>query len=202
MGCSQSAPKRNETSDLHIVANSFSNKKEVKDANAKVVILGNSGVGKSSIALRACHGRFNEEHQVTIGGAFLNHTVHLKNGVTVHLNIWDTAGQERFRSMGPLYYRDALGAIIVYDSNNVESFDSLPFWVNEIKSKGERKCRIIIVANKKDLPKNIQPEVVMKFCEQEQVPFIECSARTGENVSVLFEKIASYIYVTFKDIHF
>lgn len=202
MGCSHSFERRNETSNLHVVTNTFKDRKHTEDAKAKIVILGDSGVGKSSIALRACHGRFNEEHQVTIGGAFLSHTIYLKNGVAVKLNIWDTAGQERFRSMGPLYYRDALGAIIVYDSNNIESFNSLSFWVNEIKSKGERKCCIIVVANKKDLPKNIKPEVVMKFCEQEQVPFIECSAKTGENVNILFEKIANYIYVTFKGIHF
>ncbi|CRH02355.1 ras-related protein Rab-5B, putative [Plasmodium relictum] len=200
MGCSSSSQRRNSKKNINVITKPSGEKKKcVKDTKVKIVLLGDSGVGKSSIALHLCHGRFSEKHQVTIGSAFLHHVIELKNGTSMKLHIWDTGGQERFRSMAPLYYRDAYGAVVVYDSNNVESFDSLKYWINEIKSKGARNCCIMVVANKKDLPKKINSEMVMKFCEEENVSFIECSAKTGENINTLFEKIANRIYITFKE---
>ncbi|SOV81051.1 secretory complex protein 61 alpha [Plasmodium sp. gorilla clade G3] len=201
MGCSSSTERLTSTKNINIVTSpSQQQKKNAQDTKVKIVLLGDSGVGKSSIALYLCHGRFSEKHQVTIGAAFLHHNIELKNGATMKLHIWDTGGQERFRSMAPLYYRDAYGAVVVYDSNNVESFDSLKYWINEIKSNGPRNCCIMVVANKKDLPKKLNSEMVMKFCEQENVSFIECSAKTGENITTLFEKLASRIYSRFKEV--
>ncbi|CAG9471919.1 ras-related protein Rab-5B, putative [Plasmodium vivax] len=199
MGCASSSQRPTSTRNINIVT-SASEQQKKNDTKVKIVLLGDSGVGKSSIALYLCHGRFSEKHQVTIGAAFLHHTIELKNGATMKLHIWDTGGQERFRSMAPLYYRDAYGAVVVYDSNNVESFNSLKYWINEIKSNGSRNCCIMVVANKKDLPQKLNSEMVMKFCEQENVSFIECSAKTGENINTLFEKIASRIYLRFKEV--
>ncbi|EDL47308.1 small GTPase Rab5b [Plasmodium vivax India VII] len=176
MGCASSSQRPTSTRNINIVT-SASEQQKKNDTKVKIVLLGDSGVGKSSIALYLCHGRFSEKHQVTIGAAFLHHTIELKNGATMKLHIWDTGGQERFRSMAPLYYRDAYGAVVVYDSNNVESFNSLKYWINEIKSNGSRNCCIMVVANKKDLPQKLNSEMVMKFCEQENVSFIECSAK-------------------------
>lgn len=202
MGCAFSSENTVRENNLTIIKDTLGKGKNLRDAKVKIVLLGNSGVGKSSIALCLCHGRFSEHHQVTVGAAFFNHTIELKNGVSINLNIWDTGGQERFRSIAPLYYRDALGAIIVYDSNNAESFDSLRYWINEIKSKGARSCCIIVAANKKDLPKEIDSEIVSKFCAEEHVTLIECSAKTGENINLIFEKLAHFIYATFKEMLF
>ncbi|CAD2103754.1 ras-related protein Rab-5B, putative [Plasmodium vinckei lentum] len=195
MGCGSSTQRPQTTRNINVLASSEGQQKE--DKKVKVVLLGDSGVGKSSIALYLCHGRFSDSHQVTIGAAFLHHTIHLKNGETMKLHIWDTGGQERFRAMAPLYYRDAYGAVVVYDSNNPESFNSLKYWINEIKSSGPRNCCITVVANKKDLPQKINSEMVMKFCKEQHVSFIECSAKTGENIKTLFERLASHIYSRF-----
>ncbi|VWU48603.1 ras-related protein Rab-5B, putative [Hepatocystis sp. ex Piliocolobus tephrosceles] len=200
MGCTTSTPSGASTQNINVIPSGTAQQK--KDTKVKIVLLGDSGVGKSSIALFLCHGRFSDKHQVTIGAAFLHHTIQLKNGESMKLHIWDTGGQEKFRSLAPLYYRDAYGAIVVYDSNNVETFNSLKYWINEIKSKGPRNCYIMVVANKKDLPQKLNAEMVMQFCQQENVSFIECSAKTGENINTLFEKIASGIYSRYKDILF
>ncbi|KNC37608.1 Rab5b protein [Plasmodium falciparum RAJ116] len=104
MGCSSSTERLTSTKNINIVTSpAQQQKKNAQDTKVKIVLLGDSGVGKSSIALYLCHGRFSEKHQVTIGA-------------TMKLHIWDTGGQERFRSMAPLYYRDAYGAVVVYDS--------------------------------------------------------------------------------------
>jgi len=99
---------------------------------AKVILLGDSGVGKSSIATRYCKDEFNEQHDVTIGGAYMQQTVTLPDGTAVKMHIWDTGGSDRFRAMVSLYYRDAAAAIICYDVKDEKSFESVHYWVNEM----------------------------------------------------------------------
>ena len=107
---------------------------------AKIILLGDSAVGKSSIALRFCQDRFDEVHDVTIGGAYLQKVISIQNPENpagadqqVKMHIWDTGGHERFRSMINMYYRDAIGAIICYDLTNEQSFKSVEYWVREMK---------------------------------------------------------------------
>ena len=106
---------------------------------AKIVLLGESAVGKSSISLRFCQDRFDDVHDVTIGGAYIQKIVNIQNPENpsgpeqqVKLHIWDTGGSEKFRSMINLYYRDAVGAIICYDLTDERSFNAVQYWVNEM----------------------------------------------------------------------
>lgn len=118
---------------------------------AKVVLLGDSGVGKSSIAARFCKNTFSENYDVTIGGAYMQQTVNVK-GTIVKLHIWDTGGSDRFRSLVSMYYRDAMAAIVCYDLTNETSFQSVSYWTNEMQQKNNLdKFVIALAGNKSDI---------------------------------------------------
>lgn len=161
---------------------------------AKVVLLGDSGVGKSSLALRFCQGRFSPFHEVTIGAAFLQQIVRLRDGSQLRLQIWDTGGQERFRAMTHLYYRDAGGAVIVYDCTETNSQESVKYWVQELQSKGPQGVCIAVAANKCDVEKKLVDAKAMRtYCEDNGHLFVETSAKTGAHVGHLFESLANRI---------
>ncbi|KAF8821422.1 Rab 5 [Cardiosporidium cionae] len=168
--------------------------KHAKDA--KVVLLGESGVGKSSLALRFCQGRFSPFHEVTIGAAFLQQTILLSDGRHLKLHIWDTGGQERFRSIAPLYYNDVDGAVIVYDSNYLPSFEAIKYWISELRNNGPANCCLVVAANKSDLAERQVSTIDGKeFCKSESISFVECSAKNGENVGSIFEEVAKQITI-------
>ncbi len=159
----------------------------------KVVLLGDSGVGKSSLSLRFCQGRFPNFHEVTIGAAFLQQTVRLRDGSQVKLHIWDTGGQERFRSMSSLYYRDAAAAILVYDCTDPSSFESVKYWVEELRTKGPSNVAMVVAANKSDAAsekKLVDVTIAKQYCEDNKMSLFETSALSGENVTQLFESIS------------
>ena len=161
---------------------------------AKMVLLGDSGVGKSSLALRFCQGRFNPYHEVTIGAAFLQQIVRLRDGGQLKLHVWDTGGQERFRAMTHLYYRDAAGAVIVYDCTDAHSQASVDYWVQELQNKGPARCCMAVAANKSDVEtKAVDPKQMKAMCEEKGLLFVETSAKTGENVGHLFESLAARV---------
>ncbi len=115
-------------------------------------MLGDAAVGKSSIAQRFIKDLFDDKYEVTIGGAYLQKSVTLKNGKKLKVHLWDTGGAERFRSMAPLYYRDALGALLVYDISDKQSFNALDYWTKELDNHiKEEKMKIAIAGNKCDL---------------------------------------------------
>jgi small GTP-binding protein len=124
-------------------------KEQSKPIEAKIVLLGDQNVGKSSIAQRYCKNLFTGQHVATIGGAYLQQKVILNNGVTIKYHIWDTGGQERFRSMANLYYRDASAAILTYDISNEKSFESLNYWVEELKYKFDHEKLVLCLAGNK-----------------------------------------------------
>merc|ERR1740129_1140974 len=158
---------------------------------AKIVLLGDSGVGKSSLALRFCQGRFNPFHEVTIGAAFLQQIVRLRDGNLLKLHVWDTGGQERFRAMTHLYYRDAAGAVVVYDCTDEHSQASVMYWVQELQSKGPARCSMAVAANKSDEEhKAVDAKAMKAYCDENGLLFVETSAKTGENVGHLFESLA------------
>lgn len=161
---------------------------------AKIVLLGDSGVGKSSLALRFCQGRFNPYHEVTIGAAFLQQIVRLRDGSQLKLHVWDTGGQERFRAMTHLYYRDAAGAVIVYDCTDAHSQASVTYWVHEMQSKGPANVKIAVVANKSDVEtKAVDAKAMKAYCDEQGLLFVETSAKTGDNVGLLFESLAGRV---------
>lgn len=117
----------------------------------KIVILGASAVGKTSIILRYLSGKFKERTESTIGAAYSSTIFTDKKGNKEKIEIWDTAGQERYKALVPMYYRDANGAVIVYDITDKQSIKEAHHWVNELKSKGPDDIKIVVVGNKLDL---------------------------------------------------
>merc|ERR1712217_406292 len=143
---------------------------------AKIVLLGDSYVGKSSLAFRFCKGRFNQYYEATVGAAFLQQTVRLRDGNQLKLHVWDTGGQERFRSMTHLYYRDAAGAVIVYDRTDERSQQSVQYWVNELQSKGPARVQMAVAANKSDVEnKAVDTKAMKAYCDENQLLFVETS---------------------------
>ncbi|CDP17616.1 unnamed protein product [Coffea canephora] len=121
-----------------------------KSINAKLVLLGDVGAGKSSLVLRFVKGQFIEFQESTIGAAFFSQTVAV-NDATVKFEIWDTAGQERYHSLAPMYYRGAAAAIIVYDITNPASFERAKKWVLELQAQGNSNMVMALAGNKADL---------------------------------------------------
>lgn len=160
----------------------------------KVVLLGDSAVGKSSIVVRFIEGEFTEHTAATVGAAYLTETVNIGD-VAVKLEIWDTAGQERYRSLTPLYYKGALGAIVVFDLTNKDSLATARSWVSELLSNGESGMIIALAGNKADRKEDIQimdKDIEEFLSNNPEVSFyLETSAKTGFNVRGLFEKLAA-----------
>jgi small GTP-binding protein len=199
MGCLESRPISEGQSGLNV--NTQVKQTRHGPLESKIVLLGDSGVGKSSLSLRFCQGRFPSFHEVTIGAAFLQQTVRLRDGSQLKLSIWDTGGQERFRSMSSLYYRDAAGAILVYDCTDATSFESVKYWVDELRSKGPPNVSIVVAANKSDQPpekKQVDSGQAKSYCEQNGMLFFETSALTGDNVPQLFEGISARIISSYR----
>uniref|UniRef100_A0A453JHM1 Uncharacterized protein n=1 Tax=Aegilops tauschii subsp. strangulata TaxID=200361 RepID=A0A453JHM1_AEGTS len=118
--------------------------------NAKLVLLGDVGTGKSSLVLRFVKGQFVEFQESTIGAAFFSQTLAV-NDETVKFEIWDTAGQERYHSLAPMYYRGAAAAIVVYDITNAASFTRAKKWVQELQAQGNPNTVMALAGNKADM---------------------------------------------------
>jgi small GTP-binding protein len=157
----------------------------------KIVISGASTVGKSSIVERLVQGTFTEDGTTTCGADFYTHTCPV-NSDQVKLQIWDTAGQERFRSISKSYFRNAVGAVLVYDITNLSSFDQLGDWLNDLQSLAAPNSYILLVGNKSDLEKSRQvgAEIVKDFAERHHLESIETSAQSGKNVKEAFARMA------------
>ncbi|XP_071112352.1 ras-related protein Rab-21-like [Haliotis cracherodii] len=120
--------------------------------NFKVVLLGEGCVGKTSLVLRYVENKFNDKHITTLQASFLNKKLNI-GGKRVNLSIWDTAGQERFHALGPIYYRDSNGAILVYDITDEDSFQKVKNWVKELRRMLGNDVSLCIAGNKTDLEK-------------------------------------------------
>jgi len=156
----------------------------------KLVLLGEAAVGKSSLVLRFVKGQFHEYQESTIGAAFLTQTVHLDD-TTVKFEIWDTAGQERYHSLAPMYYRGAQAAIVVYDVTNPDTFARAKTWVKELQRQASPNIVIALAGNKCDLPtRAINQEDASSYAEENNLLFMETSAKTAANVNEIFMAIA------------
>ena len=147
--CSSSKEPPKAESNLRIKNNLQPAQEQGIQIEAKIVLLGDQNVGKSSIAQRFCKNLFTGQHVATIGGAYLQQRVVLNNGVSIKYHIWDTGGQERFRSMASLYYRDAVAAILTYDIANEKTFESLNYWVEELRSMCQQDKMVLCLAGNK-----------------------------------------------------
>ena len=166
----------------------------------KLIVVGNQGTGKSSILNRFVNETFDENYQATIGLDF-----HSKN-ITIHdqdvrLIIYDTAGQEKFRSLIPMYIREAQIILFIYDISDKESFDSIPKWVQQVNDVINREVVFVLIGNKLDLESNrkVTFEEGKKLAEKSNYVFQEISAKTGANFEKLFEvQIFEAVYNKFK----
>eukprot|EP00850_Spirogloea_muscicola_P009578 SM000054S18064 [mRNA] locus=s54:182038:184446:- [translate_table: standard] len=158
---------------------------------AKLVLLGDMGAGKSSLVLRFVKGQFSEYQESTIGAAFLTQSVAV-NETTVKFEIWDTAGQERYHSLAPMYYRGAAAAVIVYDITNTDSFARAKKWVQELQKQGNPNLVMALAGNKADLDnaRKVTAEEAQGYAEENGLFFMETSAKSSENVNELFYEIA------------
>jgi len=162
-----------------------------------LVLIGDSGVGKSCLLLRFADDKWTDSYISTIGVDFKIRTVEL-DGKCIKLQIWDTAGQERFRTISSTYYRGAHGIIVVYDITNRESFDNVKRWLKEIDKYARENVNKLLVGNKSDLAeagglRQVPAEDGQKFAAELGVPFLEASAKTGEYVDTAFLLISSQI---------
>ena len=164
--------------------------------NIKIALLGDSGVGKTSIALRYTSNEFNENYNST-GGASYSVKIIKIHGKTVQLDIWDTAGQEKFRSLAKNFYKDAYIVILVYDITNQLSFNNLKhIWYEELKNNGEENPIIGIAGNKSDQyeNENINEEDARNYAKSIDGIFELVSAKTGSNIEILFKRLLDKYY--------
>ncbi|PKU38698.1 potassium voltage-gated channel subfamily h member 4 [Limosa lapponica baueri] len=157
----------------------------------KLVLLGESAVGKSSLVLRFVKGQFHEYQESTIGAAFLTQTVCLDD-TTVKFEIWDTAGQERYHSLAPMYYRGAQAAIVVYDITNTDTFVRAKNWVKELQRQASPNIVIALAGNKADLAtkRAVDFQDAQTYADDNSLLFMETSAKTAMNVNEIFMAIA------------
>ncbi|QSL66932.1 hypothetical protein MERGE_001319 [Pneumocystis wakefieldiae] len=160
--------------------------------SAKLVLLGESAVGKSSLVLRFVKDQFDDYRESTIGAAFLTQTLSLDKATTIKFEIWDTAGQERYRSLAPMYYRNANCAVVVYDITQAESLDKAKGWVKELHRQACGNIIIALAGNKADLSdrRAVEMEDAQAYAQEEGLIFFETSAKSAQNVNELFLCIA------------
>ncbi|GAA5874809.1 hypothetical protein JCM8547_005248 [Rhodosporidiobolus lusitaniae] len=162
-------------------------------SSRKLVLLGESAVGKSSLVLQFVKGQFDDYRESTIGAAFLTQTVPVASGNFIKFEIWDTAGQERYKSLAPMYYRSAHAAVVVYDITSAASLLKARTWISELQRQADPSITVCLVGNKLDLgaeQRQVSTEEAQKFAEEEGLMFAEVSAKTAEGVEDVFKRIA------------
>ncbi|PPQ64247.1 hypothetical protein CVT24_008650 [Panaeolus cyanescens] len=169
-----------------------------KQFQFKLVLLGESAVGKSSLVLRFVKDQFDDYRESTIGAAFLTQTVTLDDKTTVKFEIWDTAGQERYKSLAPMYYRNANCAVVVYDITQSASLEKARTWIRELQRQADPSIVIALCGNKLDLSarRQVSQEEAKKYADEEGLMWTETSAKTGEGVNEIFTAIAQKLPLT------
>eukprot|EP00766_Chilomastix_caulleryi_P002051 gnl/Chilomastix_caulleri/303.p1 GENE.gnl/Chilomastix_caulleri/303~~gnl/Chilomastix_caulleri/303.p1 ORF type:complete len:165 (+),score=28.66 gnl/Chilomastix_caulleri/303:95-589(+) len=158
-----------------------------RSTQCKLVLLGDTGVGKSSLVLRFVRNTFIDYAEPTIGAAFLTQTVQLEDQL-VKFEVWDTAGQERYRSLAPMYYRGAPSAVVVYDITNRETFSVAKQWIDELRVEAAADVVLALAGNKCDLVSRRQVSVdeAQQYASDNGLIFFETSAKNKKNVEELF----------------
>ena len=161
----------------------------------KVVLIGDSGVGKSNLLSRFTRNEFNLESKSTIGVEFATRSIPV-DSKTIKAQIWDTAGQERYRAITSAYYRGAVGALLVYDISKQVTFENVERWLNELRDHADNNIVIMLVGNKSDLKhlRAVSTEEAAQFAEKHGLSFIETSALESTNVEEAFQQILTEIY--------
>ena len=162
-----------------------------KTYQLKLVLIGDSTVGKTSLLYRFIEGKFIEDRLCTICADFKTKSIRIDQSTIAKLTVWDTAGQEKYRAITSNYYRDANGVILIYDVCNKSTFKNLDLWLNDINNKNLRESiSIILVANKIDLPnREISYEEGDDFAQKNNLLYCETSIKEGKNIEDVFDMI-------------
>lgn len=161
----------------------------------KVVLIGDSAVGKSQILARFARNEFSLDSKATIGVEFQTRTLVIQHK-SVKAQIWDTAGQERYRAVTSAYYRGAVGAMLVYDITKRQTFDHIPRWLEELRAHADKNIVIILIGNKTDLEDQrvVPTEDAKEFAQKEGLFFLETSALEATNVDTAFTTVLTEIF--------
>jgi small GTP-binding protein len=165
----------------------------------KIVLIGDSNVGKTNILSKYLQNEFNPDSKATVGVEFGSKTFNINDNV-IKAQIWDTAGTEKYRSITNAYYKGAKGAFVVYDISRKTSFNNIDKWLFDLKNNGDENINIILIGNKIDLEH--QREVTTEEGEKKAVlnkaSFIETSAKNGDNIEKAFNLMIENVYENFK----
>ncbi|KAF9360315.1 MAG: small GTPase [Benniella sp.] len=161
----------------------------------KVVLIGDSGVGKSNLVSRFTRNEFNLESKSTIGVEFTTRSIQVDTK-TIKAQIWDTAGQERYRAITSAYYRGAVGALLVYDIAKHQTYENVGRWLKELRDHADTNIVIMLVGNKSDLRhlRAVPTDEAKQFAAENGLSFIETSALDASNVELSFQRILTEIY--------
>ena len=166
--------------------------------NCKVVLVGEAGVGKTSLTYWFLNNKYLTQPSSTIGASFTTKSINI-NKKNIKFSIWDTAGQERFRSIVKLYYRDAVVCICIFDVTNRNSYNCLDYWIKNYKEYNnfnDNNYIILVIANKCDIDKSkwmVTEKEINKFVSENKYEFFYTNCITGENINEAFEKIGQLI---------
>lgn len=161
--------------------------------NFKIILLGDIAVGKTSILSRFCTNTYSSDYKCSIGVEFKVKSLNVDQSTIADLKIWDTCGDERFRAVTRQYYKESKGVILVFDLTNKESFKKLDFWIEDVRVNSPEEASIVLVGNKSDLvdQRKITQKEIADFANKKKLDFLEVSAKTGSNISLLFENLST-----------
>ena len=181
-----------QNGDYEIFTEEFQN----FDLSFKIIVIGDSGVGKSCLTLKGTKNYFENYYSPTVGFEFFTFNIKIKDQV-IRLQIWDTCGQEVYRSLISSFYRNSSLAILVYSIDNENSFKNLEVWLNEIKKNGNPDIKVFLIGNKNDLEekREVSEEKAKRFNKEYGLNmFLETSAKTGINAQKVFVEAANLLY--------
>ena len=161
----------------------------------KVLLLGDTTVGKTCFLMKYTGKTFQDIHMATIGLDYRLKSMKLKSGKNIKLQIWDTAGQDRFRAITKNYYKGSHGIILIYDVTNIQTFENVKSWVNQIREEASTNVIIYIAANKIDMEeeRKVSKEEGEKLAQELGFPFMETSAKSGVNINETFDDLVERI---------
>ena len=172
---------------------------EQEDYKIKIIVVGDSGVGKTNLINRFASDKFDINSKATIGVEFVYKTLKINKEV-IKVEVWDTAGQERYKAITSSYYKGAKGAIIVYDITNEDSFNNVESWMNEVTKKGKTDMQFLLVGNKKDLvnDRKVTEQKGIDKAKELNMNLFEASALEKTNVNEAFNYLMKEIYLNIR----
>ena len=175
---------------------------EDSDIIFKILMLGDSEVGKSCFLMRYSDNVFVENYITTIGLDYKLKTIKLDSGKVIKVQLWDTAGQDKYRTIAKNYYKGSHGILLLYDITKISSFENIREWIQDIRQEVSPKSIIFLIGNKIDLTdqRKISKEQGEELAEEFKIPFFEASAKSGENVDEVFKALYEKIIEAYGDL--